>query len=561
MNSEELEQLSRSIQLAATCAKEGKVDAANAQYEQLKASAGQDSALNIQMGQLATALARHAEAAEHFSIALDAEPNNIEIICELAFSGLRLGRVFDAKRLFEGVLDIVPDYQLALYGMGVVNLELEDFEQAKLCLQAATREKVSEPKIFINLAIACMGLNDYDQARQWAEKALAMDSTSEAAKYTLGRIHTESGQREAATGIFERIIDEHEPAGIAFENLTRLKIFSRDDRAFIQRAEQALQVGAPTRDRVSLHFALGKMYDDCGEFEQAFQHYQQGNLLQETSYDPAADRAWFEHLSQTFTEEKIATLAGYGHESQVPVFVVGMPRTGTTLLERIVASHSQASGAGELQTMAQIARHGLSDAPVYLLRDFASGLEPESLQRYAEYYLDTLQRDQANTERIVDKLPLNYQHIGLIVSLFPNAKIIHAIRHPLDTCLSCYFQVFGHLPWASDLQSIATVYRLYREYMAHWARVLPENRILDVHYEDLIENPEQQARRIIDHIGLEWEPGILDFHKQDAVVKTVSLWQVRQPVYDSSKLRWKNYSNHLEELIDSLSDFFPEEGN
>jgi len=244
----------------------------------------------------------------------------------------------------------------------------------------------------------------------------------------------------------------------------------------------------------------------------------------------------------------------------MPIFIVGMPRSGTTLMERMITSSEGVAGAGELFEIPHIATEV---APKHQYRQFPAlvraNLTAEGITKYSEQYLQVLQQADPDAKRIVDKLPSNCLHVWLISILFPRATIIFARRHPLDIALSCYFQNFSGLPWANDFESIADEYRLNMQAMDHWKKVLPEGTIVDVQYEQLVEEPEIYGKRMLEGCGLEWSGDGLDHYKKEKVVKTASLWQVRQPVYKSSRMRWKNYAPHLGEVANQLSEYLQDD--
>ena len=258
-------------------------------------------------------------------------------------------------------------------------------------------------------------------------------------------------------------------------------------------------------------------------------------------------------LMAAFSGAFFERAAGLGSGSDRPVFIVGMPRSGTTLVEQIISSHPRAAGAGELPDIPWLIQR--------LPAELGSGagypgcveaLDRESVQRLAGSYLDRLGLVSATTDRVTDKLPMNYMHLGLIAVLFPNAVIVHCKRDPMDTCLSCYFQNFSRdLGFCFDLEDLGFYYRHYETLMAFWAEVLPLC-IHDVAYEDLVKNPEDVSRGLIEACGLEWDPRCLSPHKNRRPVKTASSWQVRQPLYKTSVARWKRYEKHLGPLKSSL---------
>jgi len=309
--------------------------------------------------------------------------------------------------------------------------------------------------------------------------------------------------------------------------------------------------------RLIARFALGKLYDDCSEYDKAFEHYAIGNALKRRSIDFDADEhtAWVDRVLDTFTEEFFRVHANEGNQSTRPVFIIGMIRSGTSLVEQILASHSCVYGAGELLEIPGLVR----DLPDILQ---TQGTYPECIRRLdsrairvaSERYLQALAGRDDQALRVIDKLPTNFLYLGLIAVMFPNAHIVHCRREPLDTCLSIYFQRFsqGH-HYAYDFEDIAAYYAEYERLMRHWKKVLPV-KILDVSYARLVDDLEAETRRMLGFCDLQWEETCLAFHRSARSVRTASSWQVRQPLYRTAQARWKHYGAHLEGLRKALSD-------
>src|SRR6185503_17789668 len=316
-----------------------------------------------------------------------------------------------------------------------------------------------------------------------------------------------------------------------------------------------------SRDRAALHFTLGRAYDEIGDYDRAFGHFERANAAQR-EHQPdteAQDRAWFENARRIFTPDFFAARAGAGSQDRTPIFVLGMPRSGTTLTEQIISSHPQVQGAGEVQDLeiaTRIVRHRgkiSADMP-----EVAAEFTADQLRELGDTYVGRL-RDRApgGGDRITDKLLGNYNRIGLIQLALPNAIIIHCRRHPVDNCVSIYTNHFVEsLEHANDLARLGRSYRRYHELMAHWRQVLP-NRFLDVQYEDTVHDIEAAAKRIIAWCGLPWDARCLDFQKTQRRVATLSITQVRQPVYTSSVERWRHYEKHLGPLLEALGDLAP----
>jgi hypothetical protein len=305
----------------------------------------------------------------------------------------------------------------------------------------------------------------------------------------------------------------------------------------------------PLPDRTSAHFALGKAYLDMKDAARAFPHLHAANRQKRATfhYDSAATDRWMRSIASTFTPELMARLQGMGAASELPVFIVGMPRSGTTLVEQILSSHSQVTGAGELSAMRRVVEaHGT-------LPDMLHTLSADDAQRMGHAYLNHIEPLAQGRLRLVDKMPGNFLYAGLIPLILPGARIVHCRRDPVDTCLSCYTKQFGgEQQFAYDLTELGQFYTYYQRLMAHWAEVLPADRFIEVDYESVVDNLDGEARRLIDFLGVPWEDTCLQFHTNRRVVRTASVNQVRQPIYKTSKGRWQPYAEHLRPLLDAL---------
>jgi hypothetical protein len=309
-------------------------------------------------------------------------------------------------------------------------------------------------------------------------------------------------------------------------------------------------------DRICLHFALGKAFADLEQNEASFRHFLEGNALKRrtSGYDEAATLSFFERIAAVFTRELMQRMRGGGDPSRVPVFVVGMPRSGTTLIEQILASHSKVFGAGEREEFGEAAFSlGQANGTTARFPEVVSTLSADELRQLGARYLDLVGAATGPAERIVDKLPLNFTFVGLIHLALPNARIIWARRDPIDTCVSCFSTLFGgNQPHTYDLGELGRYHRAHEALMHHWRGVLPHGIMLEVRYEDVVEDLEGQARRMLKHCGLEWEDACLEYHRTQRSVRTASVAQVRQPIYRRSVGRWRAYQHLLQPLLQAL---------
>ncbi|MCB1530510.1 MAG: sulfotransferase [Alphaproteobacteria bacterium] len=303
-----------------------------------------------------------------------------------------------------------------------------------------------------------------------------------------------------------------------------------------------------------LHFSLGKAYEDLKDYEVSFQHYARGNDLVNKKSDFSLEntKSYFRLIRDSFSKEFIFENKNSQSYDVTPVFIVGMPRSGTSLTEQILASHTDVHGAGELDLMWKIFTQTLGLVSDKYQKSFAL-LTPKKIENAANSYISSLQKLSPSASFITDKMPMNFRYIGLIKSMFPKAKIIHCIRDPRDTCLSIYkCRFMGGHPFAYDQKNLAEVYKLYTEMMAYWHSILP-GEILDFRYEDLIEDQKTGTKRLLDYCGLDWQDTCLDFHKTKRTVNTASVFQVKEPLYKTGAGYWKNYEQYLEKEIIELA--------
>ena len=348
--------------------------------------------------------------------------------------------------------------------------------------------------------------------------------------------------------------------------------YKQDDPVF-KRINQALASldMLPKPKQVELHYAAAKAYEDIGELDTAFSHYRNGGRKQTelSPYKHAGSSGLLKTLRMGMRPAVYEGIKDAGDPNPKPVFVLGMPRSGTTLAEQIIASHPQAFGAGELKLLHRVL-DGISVNGNRIQTSSDPGVIPtyipgvdlnctklgfrERGERYVQA-ITTLAKSGGKPDalRVVDKMPGNYFWTGLVPFVLPGAKIIHTRRHPMDTCLSNYRIFFPDgMPWSYDLRNLGKCYRIYHEHMQHWESNMPPDTLLSIRYEETVADLESMARRVLDHIGLDWDPNCLKFYETERPVKTASLGQVRQPIYTSSVGRWRKYEQYLKPLLDEI---------
>jgi tetratricopeptide (TPR) repeat protein len=405
---------------------------------------------------------------------------------------------------------------------------------------------------------ACFDRHDIDAAFEQFGAVLGMLPNHAEACAGMASCCTDIGDIDSARQWLDRTLQTDPAYAGAYRDLANLKCLTPDDHRFAQLVRLTSARGQPSRRRSILNMALGEAYRLVGDTEKAFAHYDLGNALKDVTFDIETHRGYLDRVMRYFNPAHFERVAGKGVASEFPVFIVGMTRSGTSLIEQIIASHPAVHGAGERDDIFQLAENlpeviG-ANAP---FPECVAQLQPDDVGVLAAEQLDHLRSIAPDKARITDKMPSNFMYLGLIATFFPNARIIHCRRDPLDVCLSIYFGEFGgHHPHAYDLEHLGLFYREYERIMEYWSHTLPL-RIFDVRYEDVVDDVEGMTRRLIEFCGLPWDDRCLEFHKNERAVHTRSRLQVRQPIYRSSRGRWRPYARYLAPLADALGGEHP----
>lgn len=498
------------------------------------------------------------EAVDSYEKAIALKPDLAEAFHNRSVALRELGRLHEALASCDRASELKPDLADALHNRSTVLRELGRLDEALASCNRAVAARPNSPEAFHIKGVVLRQLGRLDEASASLETALALRSDFATALNDMGNVLKDIGQLQRAQRHYEQAAQLDPNMAAAYLNLADLKKFAPGDAHLAGMEALAAKAGGLSKkDRMQLDFALGKAYADLKNYPRSFTHLLAGNAAKRATinYDETAVFALYDRIEAVVTRDLIAQKSGYGSPSRLPIFVLGMPRSGTTLIEQIIASHPMVRGAGELDTFKKAVsavRGPYGWTAVY--PEFLLTTEPEILQQIGERYIAELRKLAPADEHVTDKMPSNYYFVGLIHLALPNAKIIHSVRNPLDTCISCFSKLFsGEQNHTYDLVELGHYYRRYERLMAHWHHVLPPQSILDVRYEDVIADLEGQARRIIDYCGLPWDPRCLAFHETDRPVLTASATQVRQPIYNSAVDRWRVYSEYLEPLFRALA--------
>ncbi len=529
-------------------------------------------------------------AVEELNAALAIEPNGAGIHNNLGVVLEAMGCLEDAIVCFRRAVELAPEQAEVNNNLGTALHAQGDFQAAEQYLLAAARIDASVANVPYNLSRlyldqgkldAAMGaarkaieinprypdyyialgavqrtMGDLDDSLNSLRAAVAMDSAHPMALNDMGVCLLVLGRFDEAESSFRRALDAEPRLAIAHENLARSRRFGDEDRKQIEFVEVLASAPNQTEEgQTHLHFALGKMLDDIGEHQRAFEHFQTGNALEHKRmrFDADAGHSFVERSRATFDAALVADKSAFGNPSDTPVFIVGMLRSGTTLVEQILATHPAIHAGGELEYFRSLAGQlpeRLGGGQLY--PDCLKALDAGTVNAASTAYMERIQKHLGEAKRFTDKNPLNFEHLGLIRLMFPSARVIHCRRDPMDLCLSIYFQHFSERhDFAYSFSDIAKYHRQYEQLMAHWHSVFP-GRIHDLQYEDLVADLEPVSRALFTYLDLEWDASCLEFHRTVRPVGTASHWQVRQPLYSRSVERWRSYEPCLAELRAAL---------
>jgi len=544
----------------------------------------------IDLGALQTMIGNHQSAIVNLTKLIEQNSEIPQAYYNLGLALHAADSLSEAIAAFEQAIKLQPDYAAAHYNLGVTFQDIGHFDQAResyqkaihiqpylvqahfklgeifthqirndaayeAFLQAYKLDKKS-PKIAIRLAESFHNIGRTEDGISLLKDMLDKYPEMISLMSILGRLLHIAGEIEAAEEIYMKALMQKQYVAEACSGFSQIRKFNNRDSKIINQMEEMLESHElKGSEQIYIRFALGKIYDDCKEYTKAFIHYSAGNAIQHErfGYDREAHKKYIDDIISVFTKEFFDEFSGLGTNEERPIFILGIPRSGTSLVEQIIASHPQVAGAGELnyfRTLSGQLSRMLDTELTY--PQCCNELDKKIIDEITRHYFELLSRHSKTARFVTDKMPHNYLHIGLIHLLFPKASIILCCRDPLDVCLSIFFQYFDNShKYACDLMDIGHHYLQYARLMAHWRKTL-SGKFMECQYEELIINQEARSKELIEFCGLDWDKYCLTFYKAKRDVKTASNWQVRQPIYDSSIRRWKNYENYLEQLKNLL---------
>ena len=543
--------------LGAVFASAGDSNAAIACYEKALALAPNHAGIHYAFATLLHSLGRHTEAIDHLRRALADRPDHIEAHFTLGNALYSIGQDGEAIQCYLKVLELSPRHPETHNNLANVYQRLGRVELAVSHYKTAIEIKPDYADAYGNLGNAYLVQNRLEDSIEQNRRALEIKPERFGSHNNQGVALQALGRFQDAEQAFERALKLMPRDAAIHLNLANMGRFKPGDRRMPRLRKLLDEVDAlDVKNQVAAHFAMGKALSDLKQYDEAFKHLRKGNALERQTfvYDERERLAMLANLGNVYTPALFKAKSGAGDRSWSPIFIVGMPRSGTTLMEQVLASHSRVFGAGELETFKEAIAECVGAAgiqPSYPA--LVEALSPDQLFQLGNMYTTRVRPLAPDMPHIVDKMPLNFMFVGLIHLALPNARIINIRRDPLDTCVSCYSLLFtGSQPFAYDLAELGRYHRAYEGVMEHWHKVLPPGVMTDVRYEDLVDDLEGEGRRVLRHCGLEWEDACRDFHDTERTVRTASLMQVREPVYRRAIGSWQRYAKHLGPLADAL---------
>ncbi len=527
-------------------------------------------------------LDRDVEALTAFEKALELNPGGLEISLNMGSTLGQLGRVREAIDTYLKIIQLQPEHERAYCNLGNLYFQNEDYENATVCFNKAlelnpdlvdvypllgnslykqenyveaikvleiARDKLPDnQEIYTDLGNCYLELNRHKEAIVQYEKAIRLNPDYVVALKNIGVAYQEMGINDKATENYLQVLAIDPACSEVYHYLSVINHSSCpiDEIQYLIEDNET-----PDKDKMHCYFALGNCYSASRDFHKSFEYYLKANAIKRKTirYDAMQNSDYISRIIKAYSTGLIDRFASNNLTTEMPVFIVGMPRSGTTLVEQIISSHSLVYGAGELTALARVElelEKMLDDKGGF--PDSIEQLDDKQLSEMSNDYLSRLPDVPAGTLRITDKLPGNYLRIGLIKILFPNARIIHCVRNPLDTCLSIFTNYFADgYKYGYDLEELGKYYLDYERLMQHWNSLFQEG-IYQVQYEELVADQRAISQQLIDYLGLDWEPRCLDFHENKRAVKTASNVQVRQPLYKNSIGKWKNFAGQLQPL-------------
>ena len=491
--------------------------------------------------------------------AVEQDPDNATIRCSLGNALRGLGKHADAVTAYRRAIELNPRQAYFYQNLGKVLIQMEQLDEAVDCFNEVLKIDPKDQHAYIGLGDAGRAQGDLEQAVAAYQDAIAGNPVNAKAYSGLGGVYSDHGEIDKAVSALQKAIEIDPGLTSAYQVLARNKTFINFDGELKAMEILYAKRGLTDSQKCQLAFALGKAYEDLGEFDKSMEFVIEATRIKrgDFTYSIADSRVEFETIKAVFSPDFLSSCADFGEPDQTPIFVLGMPRSGTSLVEQILASHPEVFGAGELTDLSKVYEtidKPIDDTQPDIFPQRMVGLNSDAFANLGRQYIARIRKHSPESRYVVDKLPHNFRRIGFIRAILPRARIIHCTRDPLDNCLSLFKTDFqAGQPYSYDMLETGQYYRLYLDLMDYWKTNLP-GVIYDLNYEELVRDQEEQTRRLLEHCGLPWSDSCLDFHETRRKVRTASNAQVRRPIYNDSVNRWARNEKHLQPLISVLNE-------
>lgn len=567
---------------------QGKLKQAAVAFENaIKLGMGGDQAHN-NLGMVQSKLDRLKEAEASLLKAIDINPKNPSALSNYGLLLRKQDRADEAVKILEQVIAIEPRFVEAYSNLGAIYLEKGDMTKAEVCLRKALNIDTQNFNVMNSLAAVLLSRNENDAALALLKNAVRLspqsldvnlnlakvlarleDGESALEVYKriekmspdniialagIGDILSKQGMFDGAKEYFQKIIDINHNSITGRVGLVSINTPGVEDKEVKYLENAYTDFDDSEESKANVAFCLGKVFEKHGDYTRAFNYLADGNSLRRAGYDYSLeeDKGFLTSIKEAFTEDFFQKHFGSGFDDNTPIFILGMPRSGTTLTEQILSSHPQVYGAGELPDIRKMCARMGDTGEYKKFTKYVGKLDANDLSRMGSDYIDGLRKRDASAERITDKMPHNFLHVGMIRLMLPNAKVIHCRRNPIDNCLSIFKQNFGGVhEYAYDQTELGGYHLLYQDLMEHWNRVLP-GFMFELQYEEMVADQEGMTRKLLEFCDLPWDDNCLQFHKSKRTVKTASYTQVRKKIYSDSVELWRRYEQELQPLISAL---------
>jgi len=541
------------LQQAMALHRSGHLQEAEVLYRQiLQAEPEHFDALHL-LGLLAHQVGKNEIGVELIGKALTFKPDCAEAHNNLGLILIDQGKLNEAFASFRKALSLQPDFAMAHYNLGNVLQDQGKLGEAISSYRQAVNLKPDFADAYYNLGLIFNNQGKLDEAIANYRQVLILQPDFAEAHNNLGVIFSKLGNMSDAIACYRKALSLRPNSAGIYKNLSTIIKYSEVDRD-IQAMENLYNKKGdiPEADRIDLGFALGKAFEDLKDYSKAFDFILEANRLKRESYEYSIqeDQDLFARIKQIFSPDFFAAHHDTGSQDRTPIFILGMPRSGTTLVEQILASHPLVFGAGELAILENVINSICTGRAIAQFPECMPALGMETLERMGSDYISKVREHSSATEHITDKMPDNFLRVGLIETILPAAKVIHCMRHPMDNCLSIFkndFSKKGSNKYAYNMVELGRYYNLYQDLMAYWEKVLP-GFMYTIRYEEIVSDLQNQTKELLDFCGLPWDKTCLAFYKTERRVSTASLAQVRQPIYKDSIELWKRYERQLEPL-------------